>query len=243
MSAVYSDISYDLATGIFSVLNTASGTIDGAMLFYRVDEVSIDGTGGTASVTCDGVTRTATFHTSATVTASDFVTVHAAAYLAGGVVVTSESNIIRFTSNVPGASFTGSTSVTNLTGDLHAISVSATNENIPVYKSIQKEAPEQYVYIGEIVQGQEGTKDNFMYFGTVNIIIVDDSQYRGDKKKALQILNLTRSLLKPSITAVPNCGSKTVVTFTPSTYNEFIEQSDKSISLIRLIDTYNFLIN
>lgn len=50
--------------------------------------------------------------------ASEFITSHASAYTAGGVIVTSDGNEIIFTSSVAGQDFTGATSITNASGDL-----------------------------------------------------------------------------------------------------------------------------
>lgn len=82
----------------------------------QVDTVTLSGTSGTASVVCAGETDTATFATSLTVTASNFVTANAAAYLAAGVVLTSDGADLIITASEVGTSFT--TTITNATGDL-----------------------------------------------------------------------------------------------------------------------------
>jgi hypothetical protein len=80
---------------------------------YRVDTITLTtGTaGGSADILCDGVTLACEYDTNLPTTAAKFVTDHAAAYFAGGVVVTSSGADIIFTSNVLGAEFTGSTTI------------------------------------------------------------------------------------------------------------------------------------
>ena len=85
---------------------------------YRVDSITLSGTSGTADVVCDGITRPATFDTDLATTAANFVSAFASDYLPGGVVVTAVGDRIIFTSNVLGADFTGSTTITNTSGDL-----------------------------------------------------------------------------------------------------------------------------
>jgi len=78
--------------------------------------ITLTGTAGTATVTIDGETYTATFATSLAVTATNFVTSHAAAILAEhGLVVTADSGVLTFT----GATSTfSSPSIENATEDL-----------------------------------------------------------------------------------------------------------------------------
>jgi hypothetical protein len=83
----------------------------------QVDTVSVTGTSGTANVTFNGIDYLATFDTSLTVTAANFVTAHAAALLLRGVVVTSSVADLIFTSSIPGQPFTA-VAIANVTGDL-----------------------------------------------------------------------------------------------------------------------------
>jgi len=94
----------------------------------QVDTITLTGTAGTADVTvAGGLTKTATFNTDLSTTASDFVTAHAAAYLAEDIVVTSDAEDIIFTASVAGTGF-DSPVITNATGDL-AGSVANTTAN------------------------------------------------------------------------------------------------------------------
>ena len=85
-----------------------SGVILGDVVDSGIDNILEQFTGSLAVGTADTLAAVA----------SRFVTDHAAAYLAGGVVVTSNSNVIYFESSNPGVDFTGSTGISNLTGNL-----------------------------------------------------------------------------------------------------------------------------
>lgn len=95
----------------------------------QVETITLTGTEGTANVgAAGGLTKLATFGDDLADTAADFVTSHAAAYLAVGIVVTSEGADLIFTANVAGTGFTAPT-ITNATGDL-AGTVAHTTANI-----------------------------------------------------------------------------------------------------------------
>ena len=84
----------------------------------QVDTLTLTGTSGTANVgAAGGLTKLATFATSLTITAANFVIAHAAAYLAVGIIVTSDGEDLIFTDADPGLGFTSPT-ITNATGDL-----------------------------------------------------------------------------------------------------------------------------
>lgn len=68
----------------------------------QVQTATMTGTSGTCNLTVEGVAYLATFATSLTETATNFVTSHAAALLLRGLVVTSSTDTIIFTSTVPG---------------------------------------------------------------------------------------------------------------------------------------------
>jgi hypothetical protein len=112
----------------------------------------------------------------------------------------------------------------------------------PVHKSMPKAPGMTYVHICNVVQDEDGTKDTFIYAGTVQVQVIDESSQRGDKKLALAILDVTRGLLKPTRQTVFSATPLTLVDFNPGPYNEIIEQSDKGLSKIKLIDMYSFII-
>lgn len=84
----------------------------------QVDTITLTGAEGTANVTlAGGLTKLVTYGDSLTDTAADFVTSHAAAYLAVGIVVTSDGPDIIFTASDAETSFTHP-QIANATGDL-----------------------------------------------------------------------------------------------------------------------------
>lgn len=60
------------------------------------DAITLTGTSGTANINVDGVNYLATYASSLTVTANNFVTAHAAALLADGVTVTANAGVLTF---------------------------------------------------------------------------------------------------------------------------------------------------
>jgi hypothetical protein len=111
--------------------------------------------------------------------------------------------------------------------------------NYSVYKSLPKVPDMTYVWVGNIIHDQDGDKDNFRYYGTIQIQVVDESEYRADRKLAQDILNRTRALLKPTVVGMPTVSG--LVTFTPSTFNDASEISDNNISRVKLVDMYDFI--
>lgn len=84
----------------------------------RVDTVTLTGTTGTATLTCNAVGKTVTFATNIATTISNFVTANAAAYLAAGQVLTGTATTFVFTAVVAGTDFTGATALSGASGDL-----------------------------------------------------------------------------------------------------------------------------
>lgn len=131
----------DLTGTVVTTYEKITGVVTGRsyMSIKRVDTVTLTGSSGTANVLCDGVTKLATWNAAGlTATAADFVTSHAADYLTGGVVVTSSGANLIFTSTVAGVNFTGSTTITNASGNL-AGTVVATTANSTVLINDAKE--------------------------------------------------------------------------------------------------------
>lgn len=112
----------------------------------------------------------------------------------------------------------------------------------PVYKSVPKVALATYVYICNVVQTEDGSKDYFLYYGTVQIHIVDESMERGDMKLSQAILNVVRGLLKTTKGSVFALPSHTLCVFKHESFNTIIGEGDTGLTKIRLIDMYNFLI-
>jgi hypothetical protein len=92
--------------------------------------LTLTGSSGTANVNVDGVNYLATYATSLTVTATNFVTTHAAALLAEGVVVTAAAGVLTFQGEnviIDAITFTNATTnadeelVGTLAGSVHAL--------------------------------------------------------------------------------------------------------------------------
>jgi len=93
---------------------------DGALteITKQIDSITLTGESGTANVTlAGGLTKLATFGDDLEDTADDFVTSHAAAYDAVGIVVTAASGVLIFTAKVAGVAF-AHPAIANVSGDL-----------------------------------------------------------------------------------------------------------------------------
>lgn len=113
-------------------LTNGSGTLPAGTA--QVNNIALSGTAGTANVTgVGGLTKLATFNTSLTQTAADFVTAHAAAYAAVGIIVTSSGVNIIFTAAVAGTPHSAPV-ITNATGDLAGVSTQVTANVIVTVK-------------------------------------------------------------------------------------------------------------
>lgn len=132
------DVDYNVINGIWAAifpqtaLYTAPPTNDQITRIpmsngtvAQVATHTVTGTSGTANVTVNGVTYLATFATSTTVTATNFVTTHAAALLARGIVVTSSGADIILTAALAGQPFLTIAGI-NVTGDLDTTLVATT---------------------------------------------------------------------------------------------------------------------
>lgn len=113
---------------------------------------------------------------------------------------------------------------------------------IPVYKSMPKTPASVYVLIGEVLGSEDGTKDGFLYFGTVQVIIVDESAHCADRKQSQGILGAVRALLKTTKSKTFTCGSRTLVVFSHESMVPVTEYADNAIIRNRLIDIYNYIL-
>ena len=96
---------------------------------FNSSSITLTGTSGTANILIKGVNYLATFTTSLTVSASNFVSTHAAALLSRGIVVTSSATKLIFTE-------TGQVFITNASGNLSgAIAYNAQNLEPIIYES------------------------------------------------------------------------------------------------------------
>lgn len=108
-------------TGIDNILEQFSGSLATSIrtLLQVVHTVTLtaDSPDGTANITCDELTKLATYTTDLAGTAAAFVTSHNAAYAAIGITVTNSGADIIFTGTA-GQAFTGDTTIVNASGGL-----------------------------------------------------------------------------------------------------------------------------
>ena len=112
---------FDLDTGlevVYLKMSTAK-TVDLPSDFIDYSKIGVPINGKLRVLTKhDQILLPRTFYNSLEQVATQFVTDHAADYLTGGVVVTSSGTSIIFTAETAGVDFTGSTTITNTSGDL-----------------------------------------------------------------------------------------------------------------------------
>ena len=84
----------------------------------RVDTVTLTGTTGTATLTCNAIANTVTFATDIETTIDNYVTANAAAHLVAGQVLTGTATDFVFTAVVAGTTFTGATALSAASDDL-----------------------------------------------------------------------------------------------------------------------------
>jgi hypothetical protein len=77
----------------------------------RIDTLTLTGTGGTATICCGTLEKTATYNASLTQTALDFKNSFEADYLAIGIVLTNSGDDLIFTANVAGVDFPSPTNI------------------------------------------------------------------------------------------------------------------------------------
>ena len=121
----------------------------------QVTNVTLTGSSGTADITVtgSGTDYKATWNTSLTQTADDFVTTHAADILADeGVVVTAAVGVIIFTSNVAGIPF--SVSITNTFATLDGTVATPLTTDMP-----RKTPPCPYTFVSVKAVGGDITID------------------------------------------------------------------------------------
>jgi len=101
----------------------------------QIEKLTLTGTSGTANVTvAGGLTKLATWNTSLTQTAADFVTAHAAAYKAVGIEITSSAAIISFISYIAGVPILAPV-ITNVTLTLDGtVAQDTANKTTPLSK-------------------------------------------------------------------------------------------------------------
>lgn len=121
--------------------------------------------------------------------------------------------------------------------------VTVSGTTYAVYQNPPSTPAATYVKIGDIIDRDNGTKDDYVYEGTFTVTVNDESQIGvADKKLAYSVQEKVRSLLKTSRTNVLSMTGFTMITLTPDTSGEMIGVNDKDLPQIQLIDIYRFII-
>ena len=96
-----------IANSTSSLAGTVAHTTANVTAVKQKETITLTGTFGKAVITAaGGLTKIAEYATNLNTTAANFVTAHAAAYLAQGIVVTNSTDTIVFEASVAGTSFT-----------------------------------------------------------------------------------------------------------------------------------------
>ncbi len=111
---------------VYLKMSTAK-TVDLPSDFVNYNKIGVPINGKLRVITRnDAILLPRTFSNTLIQTAAQFVTEHAAAYLVGGVVVTSSGTAVIFTAAVAGVDFAGATTITNTSGNLTGTVVNTT---------------------------------------------------------------------------------------------------------------------
>lgn len=111
--------------------------------FKQVNHVTLTGTSGTATIG-GPLTKTVTFATSLSQTAANFVAANAAAYLAEGITLTADDEVLEFKATVCGFEF-DTVTIANASGDLSGTVTTADSSPVQVY-NIEYTYSDEYSY-------------------------------------------------------------------------------------------------
>lgn len=117
--------------GMDNVVEQFAGALATVRLDYRVDTVTLTGSSGTATLLCNGISKTVAYNISTTQTATDFVNDNAAEFLISGITLTADGFDLVFTSTTLGVDYSGDTTITNATGTLAGLVVHTTTARDP----------------------------------------------------------------------------------------------------------------
>jgi hypothetical protein len=113
-----------------------------------------------------------------------------------------------------------------------------------VYKTVYMgQTNRAYVYVGNIVDTENGTKEDFIFEGSIAIESVDEQQTSNVSRSTVQAINnKVRSLLKTTRTEVPTVSGHTVIYFKHGGSTMTEEKARDGRTRYRIIDIYEFLI-
>ena len=100
-----------------------------------------------------------------------------------------------------------------------------------------------YVYVGNVIDTENGTKDDFVYEGSIAVESIYETQPINPRRATVQsINNKVCSLLKSTKTEVPTVSGRTVIVFRHGGSVMREEQTrDKRLKYI-ITDIYEFII-
>lgn len=113
-----------------------------------------------------------------------------------------------------------------------------------VYKNFYKGPTNRsYVMIGNVIDNDNGTKDDFVYEGSIAIECVYETQPMNPQRATVQAINnKVRSLLKTTKTEVPSVTDRTVVIFRHGGSTMREEQTRDKRTRYVITDIYEFII-
>ena len=122
--------------------------------------------------------------------------------------------------------------------------VTISSVTYPVYDTFYKGATNRsYVYIGNYLDDEDGSKDSFVYHGTLAIESVDESGVQNVARTTAQsICNKVRSLLKTTKGGTFTVTGFTLTVFSHAGSTQIREKTDDGRERIRIIDIYEFII-
>ena len=113
-----------------------------------------------------------------------------------------------------------------------------------VYDTLNRGATNRtYVLIGPYIDTENGSKDSFVYEGSITVETVDESQTMNvSRSTAQQINNKVRSLLEPAKGTTFSVTGYTLVVFRHAGSTQLRELGSDKRERIRIIDIYEFVI-
>ena len=122
--------------------------------------------------------------------------------------------------------------------------VTISGAEYPVYDTLLRGATNRsYVLISNYLDNEDGTKDDFIYTGTIAIESVDESQVQNVSRSTAQAINnKVRSLLKTSKGGTFTVSGYTLIVFKHAGSTQLREQVKDKRERIRIIDIYEFII-
>ena len=122
--------------------------------------------------------------------------------------------------------------------------VTVSSVTYKVLKEQRRDATNRaYVWIGNVIDVENGTKDDFIYDGSIVIESVDERQvYNTARATAQSISDKVRSLLQTSKGSTFSVTGFTLTYFRHGSSRELYEQTRDKRERVRIIDIFEFQI-